>query len=449
MSLNRADKVMYRKKIYAPILIVELYLWFTIILYAWGPWDWQTKYEVVFYLLLTLYNFALVFGYYLGTKKRINIQNSYGNFTYGKKLDSNYKVLRYLNISIYLFLIFTILNCIRVTGLSTVSLLTYFEEVVNGLNNPALQYYNKFSRSSTSLFGGSMLSYANVILAPFLWPVIPLSIYYFKDLKLLNKVLIVFAILLETSRWIAIGTNKGIFDIAIIIITVILMKSLLNEFWFKKKKNTWVTNGRVIVILLLPLSFFVSAINDRLSGSYINMIPNVGINPDSFLLKIIPKQLKVGFILLSGYITQGYYGLSLAIGEKFTPTFGIGNSMFLLENFKELFGIDIFSNTYQYKLASYGWHPFVNWHTFYLWIANDVSLFGVIMVMFILGYFYAYVWKDVIINNNPIAIVLMSIFSIMFAYMPANNQVLTYPTTFMAFWGVFFYWLIRKKIRLR
>lgn len=436
-----------RKYLYGPLIIVETFIVFTIILYIFGPWDWQTKNPLDFYLLLITYNIALIIGYFISINKKppkLNILNEH------QLKDNKVKkpiVIRYLNIAIYIYLIFTIFNCIRVTGLHTISPTAYVNEVIKGITNPALQYKEKFILHNGDLYGGSILSYTNVLLSPFIYPVIPLSIYYFKELKMAKKILVITLILLESSRWIAIGTNKGLFDIAITIVTVLLIKQVQNKYYKKIQGKRNFTKLKAGIMIILPIYFFVNAISDRLGSKtlYNRYIDNIGINPNSLLMIITPDYLKTTLILLSSYLTQGYYALSMAITLPFTPMFGIGNSMFLMENFKKIYGIDVFKYTYQAKLATLGWDPFVRWHTFYTWIANDVSFIGVIMVMFIIGYAYAAIWKDVVLYNNPIAIVLMTLYSIMFAYISANNQVLTYPTTFTAFSGLTLYWIITKK----
>ncbi|MGM7702962.1 hypothetical protein ACSVDE_14625 [Pseudalkalibacillus sp. Hm43] len=442
----------FRRYLYRPLILVESYIIFTIILYVFGPWEWQTENPISFYMLLFGYNLAFILGYFLSANKK---RKSNPNYIFSQQTQLKFKslILNYLKIAIYIYLIFTILNCIRVTGLQYLNPVAYFNEVLNGLKNPALQYHEKFTYNSGNLYGGSVLSYINVLISPLIYPVVPLSIFYFKDLKIMQKTVVFFSILLEVSRWIAIGTNKGIFDIAIIIVTVLLIKNIISRLHSRVKIKRNFTKFKTLALIIFPLYFFVNAISDRLGGSkviYSRYINNTGINPDSLLMIITPDYLKTALILLSSYLTQGYYALSLATNIPFTPMFGIGNSMFLIDNFQGIFKENFFEHTFQEKLTVYGWDPFVQWHTFYLWIANDVSLFGVIFVMFFIGYVYATIWKDVLLYSNPIAIVLMSLYSIMFAYISANNQVLTYPTTFLAFWGLTFYWVItRKRYRMK
>ncbi len=47
--------------------------------------------------------------------------------------------------------------------------------------------------------------------------------------------------------------------------------------------------------------------------------------------------------------------------------------MFLIDNFNFLFDDKLLDYSYQAKIEKYGIDRFVNWHSFYTWVANDVS----------------------------------------------------------------------------
>ena len=119
--------------------------------------------------------------------------------------------------------------------------------------------------------------------------------------------------------------------------------------------------------------------------------------------------------------------------------------MFLLENIQEATGADLFQLTYQARLEQFDWDPLVNWHSFYVWIANDVGIVGIFAVLFLMGFFFYQVAWDAIELESDIAIVLFCLFAIMFFYLPANNQILSYPTTFMAFWVLFIAWRLTRR----
>ena len=154
--------------------------------------------------------------------------------------------------------------------------------------------------------------------------------------------------------------------------------------------------------------------------------------------------------MLSSYLNQGYYGLSLALEQSFTPTWGIGNSWFTLSIYERLTG-DYFlrGRTYPFKLESLGWDPYVNWHSMYTWLASDFSFLGTLLVVLLLAWLLASVWKSLLINHNIFALGLFILLMIMFMYLPANNQIFAFADTYITFWIFLIGWIFTEKIRIK
>jgi hypothetical protein len=153
------------------------------------------------------------------------------------------------------------------------------------------------------------------------------------------------------------------------------------------------------------------------------------------------------------YVAQGYYGMSLAISEDFDSTFGIGHSSFLLYQARDVFGVDLFSNTYQYKISD-RWDQFVQWHSFYSQVANDVGFLGVTIVMLALGIWFSVMCHSAIVNKNILAKCILPFAVIMFFYMPANNQVFNFMDTTIAFLMLNIFWVLNmftpvSKVRVK
>lgn len=444
------------KNLYIPIIAVEIYLIFTVILYIFGPWEWKTNKPILLYSMLILFQGSLALGYIkeirIKSYQKINLE-----ILNEKRSNSNKITIfskKMLNILLIVNLIFVILNLIRTLGL--LSLGEILNKVLEGVTNPASQY--RESKIVIDRFGGSILSHINVLLAPLLWMSIPISIYRFKEFSFFCKFITIITIVLESFRWVAIGTNKGFIDIIIIFISIYSIKkfNIFNikgkEFIKKKTKKRKITTIFVLFLLIgIALYFFSNSIGDRVQMNWSNYEVSNGntpINFNSSLMKIVPSFLKVTLIYLGSYLTQGYYALSLTTSVNWTPMFGIGNSMFLMENFGSIINKDLYQFTYQSKLEIFGWDPFVNWHSFYVWIANDVGLIGVIFIMYFLGKIFAAIVYDAFVFGDNIAVVIFCMLIILFIYIPANNQILSYPTTFMAFWILTFIWGFKKKYRL-
>jgi hypothetical protein len=424
-----------------PLIMVQIYLVGVIFLYVLGPWEWPTHKPALFYLLIFLYQLFFGLGYLLSINKS---KRSVRNLK-PKSVD------RFLAIMIIINFIYVIFNFLHTVGLNSFSISNIIDAFVNGILNPSVQYKMKFSADK---FGGSYFTYFSVLMAPVMWSVFPLSIYNFKRLKLSYKLIVLISLFFELARWIATGTSKGIIDVILIILVVTVVKYMKKRaldnrnriFDFKKYRF------RILVLSLIVVGvfFFSNNVGDRVNQNWSNYIisnGNVNINVDAPLMKITPNSMKPTLIYLTSYLTQGYYAFSMSLDLDYYPMLGVGNSMFLMENFNEIFDLNLYEKTYQNRMSVFGWHPFVNWHSFYVWVANDVHYIGVILVMFLIGYLLGSVYKNVILYDDPIALVLLCLTTIMIIYIPANNQLLSYPTTFMAFWITLIYWNVRKRYK--
>lgn len=427
IQINEQQKIL--KKL---IKLIELYLIGTLVLYFLGPYPWPTKNLSIFLLFLLMAQGALYLGYNFGIKKKkITL----------KKKEKEEKVITFIYFIMIINLLVTILNLIYYLDLSSFSFSIIFDQLREGLINPSDQYLEKFEISRV---GGRTITYLVTLLSPMAWSSFPLSLYYFKKLNLTFKILCIVTLFLEAAHWIGIGTNKGIFDLAFIIISVLYIKSIRKKIVYKKevkKKDKGLMIG--IIILFLAIVFFINAIGDRLST--INNLQVGGIYADdhTFLMRFCPYSLQRPFTFLTSYLTQGYYALSIALTMVWKPMFGIGNSTFLMANYEKYTGIDLFFNTYQSRMAVYGWHPTRYWHSIYVWLANDVGFIGVVVLMFIIGFYFSLVFKKAVLEEDSISIVLCCLFCIMFFYFPANNQVFSIGNTFMTFWVLTGIWIFK------
>ena len=130
--------------------------------------------------------------------------------------------------------------------------------------------------------------------------------------------------------------------------------------------------------------------------------------------------------------------------------FGIGNSAFLTENIEQLFNIDLVQYTLQYKVfVTTGWHYTVNWHTIYTWLANDVTIYLVPLIMALIGNLFAKFIYDYKYYKNSLSFILCVLTIIGFAYFSANNQIMMYPTTAFTFIVYLALWIIKRSGRIK
>lgn len=281
-----------------PMKLIQIYLTATVLLYAFGPFEWPSKNKFLLYTFLFLSQTMLILGYNSALKKR----SKYGD---RKSINTDKTVTRYLKVAITINLIFVILNTIRNMGLSSFSLETVFSRLIAGFTNPGKQYKEKFS---TAAFGGPLLTHVTVIISPLLWPVLPLSLYYFKNIGFLNRILVVITLFFEVTRWVAVGTNKGIIDLIITICAVILVKNLQAR-WYVSSKPKKRADRRpkmyflIGILICIGLTFFSHAISSRIGGRWEEgfIFP---INKDSIFIRFFPDSLKPTMVYITSYLAQ-------------------------------------------------------------------------------------------------------------------------------------------------
>ncbi|STO07252.1 hypothetical protein [Exiguobacterium aurantiacum] len=447
------DNKTSKKILFLPIRIVLFYFLFIALLYIFGPFEWRTENEVRLFLFLFFAHLLLYVGY------TTTISSMYRQDTQpvNQKIKTNqYKVnhlqvVNYLKVFIIINFIMTLFMMIRTTGLNSFSIELILNNLVSSLNDPGKQYYSKFENQIT--FGGNILAPIYTLTSPLLWPVIPLSLIYFKKIGFTNKLLVILTIVFEISRWLSLGTNKGIIDLILILVSITMLKK-----WQQEKKDSTSNFKKNIVIgiivgfvIVTGLKIFENNISSRVDESYIIISQTSGyteINLEAPLMRILPDSLNSLLVYSTGYLTQGYYGLSLSLNEMFIPMFGVGSSPFLIENLEELFKVNLSQYTYQERIAYKGWDPLVNWHSIYVSFANDVSFIGVLFVMFLLGKYFAVVFYKSLIYKDPITSVLFSLLVICFFYFPLNNQVFATPGMYMAFWGLNILWVLKSRITI-
>lgn len=148
----------------------------------------------------------------------------------------------------------------------------------------------------------------------------------------------------------------------------------------------------------------------------------------------------------TSYLTQGYYAVYLALDEPFVPMWGIGHSVFLQRQAVRLTGdAAIPERPYPERIEPKGWHATIFWATIYPWIASDVGFPGAVLVVFLIGRLLALTWIDTLGGRNPFAVVLLGQLLLMLYYFPAHNRCLQTGEGVVAFWGVLVLWWVGRR----
>lgn len=173
-----------------------------------------------------------------------------------------------------------------------------------------------------------------------------------------------------------------------------------------------------------------------------------------FLSGVLPDKAISAAQLLSSYLSHGYKGLSFALEEDFTSTYGLGFSDFFRHNFSKVAGFDedeIVSRTYYGKIEKeYGWETGNVWSSFFIYPASDISFPGTVILVFAIGFLFGRSWRAALEDCNPYAITVFFGLATMIFYFSANNQMFQGGENFIGFTVVLVTWLLSSfRIRSR
>ncbi len=430
-----------RTVLMAPIWFFEAFLTITVLLFAFGPWPWPVNNPIKLYGFLVLSQMCLWAGY----RSAINRSpRGYSGWIGAKRLTL---------VSLIVSAVWFIPNHqLRSGSTNAFDVIEFWNAVGKGLTDPGDAYNERqkaYNEQRQTVIGnrttmGQMAVVLSFAVYPLMWFLFPLGVVYWSVLSRRMRIAVVVLLLLDLLSWISFGTNKGLADY------------LLLLPWMLFARNPWsfLVHARAYIIVVLAgfilfLSFFVSGIAGRMGGEigYEDETAEMVLDTDNWMVAALPPKAQTAFGAFTSYVTQGYFGLSLALDEPFDCCYGFGNSYFTIGLSDHLFASGFIADrTYPAKIhAAYGWDMYGRWCTFYPWIASDVTFLGALIVMFLIGRLLALVWLDVLKRQNPFAVALFPLVLMMLFYVSANNQVLHFSSTLFPFWTILVLWLLTRK----
>ena len=423
-----------------PILFIW-YLFGTIALYSFGPIDWKTHKPILTYFLLISYILAFSFGIVLANSKNKKLAELPEKDCNAIDSFSEFYFKNYIIISV-IYICFSLFSIYRITvayGLRSIT--DMFEMIVEGKYR---ELY--FTKSEGSYIGGSGYVVLTILFSPISSVFVAFTVMKWKLLTLFRKIMGLIGCLLWFALQLSGGTSRAFF---------VIMMPLFIGFLFrsnKKKKKSQRHQLFVIVLLFVILAgAFNAVMNNRMKGSTTFLqIGENRITNDGWLYNILPSTLKDLSVWIDFYLCQGYYGFSLCTEVGWVPMFGAGFSRWLCLELSSIISPSIYNSTYQVRIEErYSWEASANWHTAYSWFANDVSLIGVILVMFCIGYLFSRIYFDARQSKNLWSIGALIYLTQMIFFLPCNNLVFSNSNSMFSFFVYIFVFLFRnKKVRI-
>ena len=204
------------------------------------------------------------------------------------------------------------------------------------------QSYNNFQSISGSF---AWVEYGRIIFSPLLIAFLPLTIFFWKQLSRLNRLISGVLIIYWLSIYIASGTFKGLADFIITLPFILIAR----HFWTASKPLALVKPACVLISFFIISGVFGEGQMGREGGVGENGVFNDGaglISTDrrSVVASVLsPKQLII-YESLSRYIVQGYYALDMAFDVESNHTGFLGHSLFLADQANSIFGSTYFTD---------------------------------------------------------------------------------------------------------
>ena len=443
---------------YIPLKCVVGYLVGVLLLYQFGPIAWVTHRPLLFYTLQSLYIAFFAFGYYHGIRFYWKPSQRWTE----QRTES---LLRYLPAFVVCSIVLTFMNSfLRNYMMSRISFSSIIKRIALGLSNLGSGYSLKqeaTSQTSATAYGGYGLTLLNYFWSFFDLNALFLSVVYFAKQRPAQRLLSLILLLEVLLSFLSIGTNIGVFRIVLAVAVCLWLRFQkwdLDNPWkvlklLKSKQQKKKVFLPILLLFAVFLGYFVSVMKSR--GSILNWenssfnIGGIGLDYNSIMFTLLPDFLYIPLISVTSYLTQGLYAFSLSLEVPWIPMFGFGGSMWI-EEFISKYFYNINQFTYQYRIMErFQWDDHVQWASMYTWAANDLSLYGVIALMYVIGYFFALTYRDSLTTENPFAKLLVIYFTLMCIFFPGNNQIAQFANTHLAFIGAFVAWLVTTRVRVR
>ncbi len=417
---------MYRN--HAPIIFVTFYICISILVYWAGPINWPTTngFELAAFQCLVV--LAILLGYFSDNSKLL-IRNERS-----LNLKPIFKIGAWSTLALQIPLTLTYTNKYPWDIYQTIfdQGLAYEEMLGQVLSQQSTRFYVPLFRSA---------------IMPLYFAALAYGILNFRKLLKFDKFLLFLLILCPINLSLLRGTDKEIFD-TLIIATGLILISITRTHLNKKKfigKNfkKILLTGLVIftIFIIIFLSFTYRKYQRMGSTNEFCFAENlVCAEYNGVIMSIMPDFINFGFSMFAAYLTNGYYGLSLALNQPLEFAYGIGHSSALQALFEKVFDFSIIESTLIGKVSASGWDHRNYWHTIFPWIASDVGFIGSLFFICIIGRLFRQSWKDSIYLNNDCAAIVFVLLCILFFYLPANNQLTQTLDSYFTFVCAFMAW---------
>lgn len=396
-----------------PLTVVISFNLFTLLIFVTAPMKWKTD-NISLFLIYSLFcQFMIVLGYHIGFKRFTK------TFLKEKILST---LPQYgLNLIFIFYIVTFLIKYAYLLRLQFYDVLGMINFLLIGVGDSRLGYV--LSLDTTRPYTISWIVYFLISIVDQLFFII--CFLQWKQMNNYKKYLTIFLVLIELFYWIGRGTNFGV----IIMVTTLIFAY---SYKFKSIKLSFLKNIKyifiVIILLIGSISIFSTIMNNRRGNSTLDYQQfNLGaatVDENDIVFSVVPPAIQDTYMYVVSYLSQGYYHTCLALDLDFNTTYFLGNNPSVIDLAK-VFGVDVWKDTYMYRLKEKGVDPLINWHSAYTWYASDVSFYCVPILLSFIGYLFGISWYLGLKQHDFLSKIMFVILGNMLLFLFANNTYLS------------------------
>lgn len=405
-GMDRAVTIAWGRRLF-PMFLIQAYLWMTLGLYAFSPWNWPMRDPGKLYGFVTGCHVALFAGYLCFAHKSPR-PSPYAN-----------QPTKLVQMAIWASLLVIPITSYARTG-------RWVPDVIGSMANPGQVYYeaHEFVANNTNVG-----AYLRILISPLLMMLFPVSVFYWAKFSKLIKWAIVACGLSIVLMSLSTGQRRDIADLIVTLPLILVSSHWANVTRVRPATRRLLTLGLLGVMAAFLTYFAYSHISRVGADTASHAVNPATLQPpdrDNPILKTVPDGLQPGFLAFANYLTTGYYGLSLSLDREHQPMYGFGHSIFLTRNYERFANDDTFEHRSLPFIISEkdGFKYTVYWCTAYPYFINDLGVGGTILMMFGIGALLALCWIDMLSGRSPFAVAMFGLLALLIFYLPATNRML-------------------------
>lgn len=400
---------------FAPLKFVVFYLALTFALSVWGPIQYASYPIGRTLLFMFLVVVIIAFGYLIGLASRARVAHSY-------RPSDDLFIRRLLDTS--LIISFAALAMAIFSSATSGQLNTSIFEI----GNVYVSGYEDYERNTGS-YSSTFILYS--LSLPFNFIGLVLGLYYFRSLGGVRKILVLTLVIGSLLFYVlGSGKQKQLGDIIIILFAVAAVKYGVRR---KPIRLKWILAGSVVSVIaglafIAVLGQRYAALDIDVTNINMRASSRVLFDTDHLVFQLFGQEIGLSLAFFLSYLSQGYYGLGLALETDWSWTKFLGFSYSISVIASRFFGLEWEwpNNLLNQVGESTGWGA-SKWHTVFTHFATDFTFPGTILIFGYFAFIYARAWRSSIRFENPLAILVFALLTMGVFFMPANNQLLHSP----------------------